>query len=119
LGLSDALMVGKNRQQIWEQRTRKYQGQVHLFIYKVRHSHDAYAWTGETRFCTVFALGSRFQDAEHIAINCVHQHGWRILKTDTATPFDVDKFGDNARDQEHLASLVEYGASFYLEPEAA
>lgn len=70
LGQSGALMVGKNRQQTWQQRTRKYQGQVHLFIYKVRHSYDAYAWTGETRFCTVFALGSRFEDAERIAQLC-------------------------------------------------
>jgi hypothetical protein len=49
---------------------------------RIRHSHDAYAWTGETRFCTVFALGSRFEDAESIAINSVHQHGWRILRTE-------------------------------------
>ena len=112
-------MVGKERQQTWQQRTQKYQGQVHLFIYKVRHSYDAYAWTGETRFCTVFALGSRFEDAERIAINCVHQHGWRILKTDTATAFDIAKLEDNARDREHLASLLEYGSSFLLEPEAA
>lgn len=112
-------MVGKNPQKTWQQRTQKYQGQVYLFIYKVRHRFDAYAWTGETRFCTVFALGSRFEDAECIAINCVHQHGWRILKTDTATGFDVEKLEDNVRDREHLASLIEYGASFYLEPEAA
>jgi len=112
-------MVGKQQQLTWQQRTQKYQGQVHLFIYKIRHSYDAYAWTGETRFCTVFALGGRFEDAERIAINCVHQHGWRILKTDTATVFDIAKLEDNARDREHLASLIEFGASFHLEPEAA
>ena len=112
-------MVGKEHPQTWQPRPQQYQGQVHLFIYPLRPRYDASAWTGETRFCTVFALGSRFEDAERIAINCVHQHGWRILKTDTATVFDIAKLGDNARDREHLASLIEFGASFHLEPEAA
>ena len=94
----------------------RYQGQVYLFIYKIRHRFDEYDWADETRFCTVFALGGRFEDAERVAINSVHQHGWRILKTDTATAFDIDDFQDCAMDQEHFASLVEFGASFRLEP---
>lgn len=102
-----------------EERWRRYQDRVYLFIYKVRHAYDEYEWQDEVRFCTVFSLGDSFADAESIAINSVHQHGWRILKTDTATAFDVADFRDNAREQEHFASLVEYGASFHLEPHAA
>ena len=89
-------------------------GDVYLFIYRIRHSYDAYAWVDNIRYCTVFALGKRFADAERIAINCVHQHGWRILKTDTATAFAIDRFTDGGTDAAHIANLSDYGVSFKL-----
>ncbi len=89
-------------------------GDVYLFIYRIRHAYDAYAWVDNIRYCTVLALGKRFVDAERIAINCVHQHGWRILKTDTATAFDVGRFTDGGTDAAHLANLRDFGVSFKL-----
>jgi hypothetical protein len=89
-------------------------GHVYLFIYRVRHAYDAYAWVDNIRYCTVFALGKTFADAERIAINCVHQHGWRILKTDTATAFAVDRFTGEGTDAAHVANLADFGVSFKL-----
>ena len=89
-------------------------GRVYLFIYRVRHGYDAYAWVDNIRYCTVFALGKTFSDAERIAINCVHQHGWRILKTDTATAFAIDRFTDGGTDAAHVANLADFGVSFKL-----
>jgi hypothetical protein len=89
-------------------------GRVYLFIYRVRHGYDAYAWVDNIRYCTVFALGKTFSEAERIAINCVHQHGWRILKTDTATAFAVDRFTDGGTDAAHVANLADFGVSFKL-----
>ena len=96
--------------------TRRAQpeGNVYLFIYRVRHGYDAYAWVDNIRYCTVFALGKTFADAERIAINCVHQHGWRILKTDTATAFATDRFSDGGTDAAHVANLWDFGVSFKL-----
>ena len=94
-------------------RRRRCRG-VYLFIYRIRHAYDAYAWVDNIRYCTVLALGKRFADAERIAINCVHQHGWRILKTDTATAFDVERFTDGGTDAAHLANLRDFGVSFKL-----
>jgi len=89
-------------------------GDVYLFIYRVRHSYDAYTWIDNIRYCTVFALGKSFADAERIAINSVHQHGWRILKTDTATLFSPAQFSDGGTDAAHVANLSEFGVSFKL-----
>jgi hypothetical protein len=89
-------------------------GDVYLFIYRIRHSYDAYTWVDNIRYCTVFALGRSFADAERIAINSVHQHGWRILKTDTATPFSPAQFSDGGTDAAHVANLSEFGVSFKL-----
>ena len=89
-------------------------GDVYLFIYRIRHSYDAYSWVDNIRYCTVFALGKHFADAERIAINCVHQHGWRILKTDTATAFAPDRFTDGGTDSAHIANLCDFGVSFKL-----
>jgi hypothetical protein len=89
-------------------------GNIYLFIYRVRHGYDAYAWVDNIRYCTVFALGKDFTDAERVAINCVHQHGWRILKTDTATVFDADRFTDGGSDEAHIANLRDFGVSFKL-----
>ena len=89
-------------------------GDVYLFIYRTRHSYDAYAWVDNVRYCTVFALGRSFDEAERIAINCVHQHGWRILKTDTATAFAIDRFTDGGTDAAHVANLLDFGVSFKL-----
>jgi hypothetical protein len=96
-------------------RTRAHlDGHVYLFIYRVRHGYDAYAWVDNIRYCTVFALGKTFADAERIAINCVHQHGWRILKTDTATAFATDRFTGVGTDAAHVANLADFGVSFKL-----
>ena len=96
-------------------RTRAHlEGHVYLFIYRVRHGYDAYAWVDNIRYCTVFALGKTFADAERIAINCVHQHGWRILKTDTATAFATDRFTGVGTDAAHVANLADFGVSFKL-----
>lgn len=89
-------------------------GNVYLFIYRVRHGYDAYAWVDNIRYCTVFAYGRTFEDAERIAINCVHQHGWRILKTDTATAFAMNRFTDGGTDSAHVANLWDFGVSFKL-----
>ena len=89
-------------------------GKVYLFIYRVRHAYDAYAWVDNVRYCTVFALGKTFADAERIAINCVHQHSWRILKTDTATAFDIERFTEGGTDAAHIANLRDFGVSFKL-----
>jgi hypothetical protein len=89
-------------------------GRAYLFIYRVRHAYDAYAWVDNVRYCTVFALGKHFADAERVAINSVHQHGWRILKTDTATAFDVERFTHGGTDAAHLANLRDFGVSFKL-----
>jgi hypothetical protein len=89
-------------------------GDVYLFIYRIRHSYDAYSWVDNIRYCTVLALGNSFADAERIAINSVHQHGWRILKTDTATAFSPAQFSDGGTDAAHVANLREFGVSFKL-----
>ena len=96
------------------QAPKAWHGDVFLFIYRIRHAYDAYAWVDNTRYCTVFALGKRFTDAERIAINSVHQHGWRILKTDTATAFALDRFTDGGTDAAHIANLRDFGVSFKL-----
>ncbi len=90
------------------------EGHVYLFIYRVRHNYDAYAWVDNIRYCTVFAFGRTFAEAERIAINCVHQHGWRILKTDTATAFSTDRFTGDGTDAAHVANLADFGVSFKL-----
>jgi hypothetical protein len=92
----------------------QHEGHVYLFIYRVRHTYNAYAWVDNIRYCTVFALGKTFADAERIAINCVHQHGWRILKTDTATAFATDRFTGEGTDAAHVANLADFGVSFKL-----
>jgi len=99
-------------------RTRPVQrpasGDVYLFIYRIRHRYDAYSWVDNIRYCTVFALGRNITDAERIAINSVHQHGWRVLKTDTATPFSWAQFNDGGTDSAHVANLKDFGVSFKL-----
>ncbi len=93
---------------------RARRGAVYLFIYRIRHSYDAYSWIDNVRYCTLFALGRNFADAERIAINSVHQHGWRVLKTDTATAFSWAQFTDGGTDAAHIANLDEFGVSFKL-----
>lgn len=87
---------------------------VFLFIYRIRHRYDAYGWVDNIRYCTVFALGKDITDAERVAINSVHQHGWRVLKTDTATPFSWAHFNEGGTDSAHVANLEDFGVSFKL-----
>ena len=89
-------------------------GDVYLFIYRIRHRYNAYAWVDSVRYCTVFALGNSFANAESVAINSVHQHGWHILKIDTATAFSPTEFGDGGADAAHIGNLHDYGVSFKL-----
>ena len=105
-GSVQAPPLARNRAQL--------EGHVYLFIYRVRHNYDAYAWVDNIRYCTVFAFGRTFAEAERIAINCVHQHGWRILKTDTATAFSTDRFTGEGTDAAHVANLADFGVSFKL-----
>jgi hypothetical protein len=93
---------------------RPVSGDVYLFIYRIRHRYDAYSWLDNIRYCTVFALGKNITDAERIAINSVHQHGWRVLKTDTATAFSWAQFNDGGTDSAHVANLSDFGVSFKL-----
>jgi hypothetical protein len=93
---------------------RPASGDVYLFIYRIRHRYDAYSWVDNIRYCTVFALGNNIADAERIAINSVHQHGWRVLKTDTATEFAWAQFNDGGTDSAHVANLMDFGVSFKL-----
>jgi hypothetical protein len=93
---------------------RRSTGDVFLFIYRIRHRYDAYGWVDNIRYCTVFALGKDIADAERVAINNVHQHGWRVLKTDTATPFSWAHFNEGGTDSAHVANLKDFGVSFKL-----
>lgn len=82
-----------------------------VFIYRVRPMAAA---PEESRYCTVLSLAKRFNDAEKIAINCVHQHGYHILRTDTATrlpPEQVARYPENLED---AAELRRYGTVFHL-----
>jgi hypothetical protein len=65
-------------------------------------------------YCTVLSLARRFRDAEQIAINCVHQHGYRILRTDTAAklaPDELERYPEAASD---AAELKRFGTVFHL-----
>jgi hypothetical protein len=86
---------------------------TYLFIYRVRHRMRPPNVTDE-RFCTVLALGRDQGEAERIAINCVHQHGWHILRTDTATPLSDSDLGDGELDAVLRADLRAFGSSFRL-----
>jgi hypothetical protein len=68
----------------------------------------------DERFCTVLALGRDQREAERIAINSVHQHGWHILRTDTATALGDDAFGAGELDAVMKADVRAYGVAFRL-----
>jgi hypothetical protein len=84
-----------------------------LFIYRVRHQQQP-ADMETARYCTVLALGRDRAEAERIAINCVHQHGWHILRTDTATELPPAYRTDGELDAVLLGDLEAFGASFRL-----
>jgi hypothetical protein len=86
---------------------------TYLFIYRVRHQMRP-PNVDDERFCTVLALGRDQREAERIAINCVHQHGWHILRTDTATALADTDLGEGELDAVHRADLRAYGTSFRL-----
>src|SRR4030095_10491613 len=82
-----------------------------VFIYRVRPMSAASA---QSRFCTVLSLAARFRDAEQIAINCVHQHGYHILRTDTAAklaPDELSRYPEGAGDAKELRR---FGTVFHL-----
>lgn len=94
---------------------RRGRPSTYLFIYKVRHQKRP-ADSDDARFCTVLALGRDQMEAERIAINCVHQHGWRILRTDTATQLPEGGLGAGELDEVHRGDLKAFGTSFRLHP---
>lgn len=84
---------------------------VHAFIYEVRPLNMPPAIGGVRSYCTVFALGTSTRQAEAIAINCVHQHGYHILRADTVVSLpatDVAQFEDGAA---VMAQLNRYGVT--------
>ena len=86
---------------------------TYVFIYKVRHRQRP-ADSDDARFCTVLALGRDQPEAERIAINCVHQHGWHILRTDTAARLPDGDLGCGELDEVLRADLKAFGTSFRL-----
>ena len=55
----------------------------YLHIYKVVHATDQ---NGQTfQYVSVASIGKDRQTAEKVAINLVHQRGYHIVATDTAT----------------------------------
>ena len=85
---------------------------IYLFIYRIRHR-ARQAGSDDARFCAVLVLGRSRSAAERIAINCVHQHGWHILKTDTATALErAELCGDDGAI--YRADLEAFGAAFRL-----
>lgn len=82
-----------------------------VFIYRVRPIDET---PEHSRYCTVLSLAARFRDAEQIAINCVHQHGYHILRTDTAAklaPEELSRYPEDAGDAEELRR---FGTVFHL-----
>jgi hypothetical protein len=91
--------------------TRTQPTEAFVFIYRVRPMSAASA---QSRFCTVLSLATRFRDAEQIAINCVHQHGYHILRTDTAAklaPDELSRYPEGAGDAKELRR---FGTVFHL-----
>jgi len=86
---------------------------IYLFIYRIRHRARPRD-SDDQRFCAVLALGTSPSAAERIAINCVHQHGWHILRTDTATAIERNELevGDDGAIFE--ADLAAFGTAFRL-----
>jgi hypothetical protein len=78
----------------------------YLFIYLVMDEQAA-----TTRFCTVVTYGRSQAEAERVAINCVHQQGLRILRTDTATEAP---WLDPACDRDYLDELERFGSALRL-----
>src|SRR5262245_45172257 len=91
--------------------TRTQPTETFVFIYRVRSMTAA---ADQSRYCTVLSLAARFRDAEQIAINCVHQHGYHILRTDTAAklpPDELSRYPEGAGDAEELRR---FGTVFHL-----
>jgi len=82
-----------------------------VFIYRVR---PRTVEPEQARFCTVLSLAARMNDAEKIAINCVHQHGYHILRTDTAARLERDQLARYPEDASDVAELRRYGTVFHL-----
>jgi len=86
---------------------------VYLFIYRVRQRTRP-PEIEESRHCTVLVLGRSADAAERIAINCVHQHGFHILKTDTATVLSRGALEDGDDCAIYRSDLRAFGAAFRL-----
>lgn len=87
------------------------QNDTFVFIYRVRPISAA---PEQSRFCTVLSLARRFRDAEQIAINCVHQHGYHILRTDTAAKLPPDELARYPEGANDAAELKRFGTVFHL-----
>jgi hypothetical protein len=87
------------------------QGDIYLFIYLVRPQFVQDA--AELHYCTLLAAAPSRQAAEQIAINEVHQQGWHIMWTDTATRLAPDMLVEGD-DIQRLEALRHYGVHFAL-----
>jgi len=78
----------------------------YLHIYKVVHATDQ---NGQTfQYVSVASLGKDRQTAEKVAINLVHQRGYHIVATDTAT---AAPWLSQDTDLPYLQDLERYGAA--------
>ncbi len=84
---------------------------VHAFIYQVRPRTAVSGTTDVRCYCTVLALGSSVRQAEAIAINSVHQHGWHILRADTVTTLDATDVAELDDGRILLGELDRYGVT--------
>lgn len=78
----------------------------YLHIYRV--SSGQVAGSSETRFVSVASLGKTREQAEKVAINLVHQHGYHIVATDTAT---AAPWLSEQTDLPYLEDLNRYGVA--------
>ena len=83
----------------------------YLHIYKVSRTQPGTtpdAPLSEPRYVSVLSLGNCRTQAEQIAINLVHQSGYHILATDTAT---AAPWLSADADRPYLEDLEHFGAS--------
>lgn len=85
--------------------TARQRMDTYLHIYRVTDKID------HLRYCTVLSRGSSRAQAEAIAINLVHQNGYHILGTDTAT---AAPWLSPERDGRLLEDVARFGVSLQV-----
>ena len=84
----------------------------YLHIYKVTDSGSPNADNSHQinfHYVSVASLGHSREEAEKVAINLVHQRGYHILATDTAT---AAPWLTQEEDLPYLEDLARYGSAF-------